>query len=336
MQDKAKSSASRKILASLLMLAVAVGVAIGGLLYGPVAVDLYHGSQFTPSSAVASIEQDIALTETGRRIFRATQPVIESGSQFNAHCQSTERTAAILGCYYRDRIYIFDVQNDELTSAEPVTAAHELLHAAYARLSVFEKPQIDAMIKRAYAKVKDDPTIQSAMEYYSQAEPGAELDELHSILGTTIANLDSDLENYYARYFTNRSRIVTQNQTYTEVFERVNQQAEAIQARITAAETQIKRDVETYQTDLLQLNSDIASFNQRANSGEFSSQADFAVARSALQNRIQALNTRQTALNARIAAYNDDVAELNRLAVKAQQLNQSINGVAAPTGVNNG
>lgn len=120
------------------------------------------------------------------------------------------------------------------------------------------------------------------------------------------------------------------------MFDRVNTQAKALQSKLQTTSAQIKQDIETYQADLSQLNADIASFNERAGGGEFSSQADFAVARSALQRRISAINARQRSLNARISAYNNDVAELKNLAVKADQLNQSINGVAAPTGVNSG
>ena len=132
-----------------------------------------------------------------------------------------------MGCYYGDRIYLFDVENAELAGAKEVTAAHELLHAQYARLNIFERPRVDAMIKKAYQKVKNEPEIAKAMEYYREAEPDAELDELHSIIGTTIGELDSDLEQYYARYFTDRASIVAKNQAYTTVFTRVNARAEA-------------------------------------------------------------------------------------------------------------
>ena len=49
--------------------------------------------------------------------------------------------------------------------------------------------------KKAYQKVKNEPEIAKAMEYYREAEPGAELDELHSIIGTTIGDNRLDSEN---------------------------------------------------------------------------------------------------------------------------------------------
>ena len=314
MNGAAKPTARRSIVSKIIALLVVISIAAGGFLYGQTAFDTYRASAFTPSAAVAAVESSIKLTPAAQRTFRATQPAIEASDQFNAHCKSTERTAAILGCYYGDKIYLFDVENAELAGAKEVTAAHELLHAQYARLNIFERPKVDAMIKKAYQKVKNDPEIAKAMEYYREAEPGAELDELHSIIGTTIGELDSDLEQ----------------------FTRVNVRAEALQSKLQSAAKQIKQDVEAYQSDLSQINADINSFNERARSGEFSSQADFTVARSALQQRISAINARQGSLNSRIKAYNDDVATLKSLAVKADQLNQSINGVAAPAGVNSG
>ena len=257
---------------------------------------------------------------------------MQDSGQFNGSCHSVERTTAILGCYYRDRIYLYNVQNSELDGALDVTAAHELLHAAYARLSTFEQHKVDGLVRAAYQKVKNEPTLKRLMEYYKQAEPGAEINELHSILGTTIANLDSELERYYARYFTNRASIVTLNQRYTQVFSELDQQATSLKAKISAEESSLKTETDAYQNELNQLNSDIQSFNQRAVSGDFSSQ-EFYATRSALSGRVASLNSQQNQLNTRISAYNTMIAEYNKLAVRAQQLNQSMNGVSAPSEV---
>ena len=176
----------------------AIVVAAGGLAaaywFGPQLLDEFRAQQYTPSSQISAIEQRVTLTSAGKRIFHATSPEVQDSGQFNSSCHSVERTTAILGCYYRDRIYLYNVQNNELDGALDVTAAHELLHAAYARLNAFEQQRVDGLVRAAYQKVKDEPTLKRLMEYYKQAEPGAEVNELHSILGTTIANLDSELE----------------------------------------------------------------------------------------------------------------------------------------------
>ena len=313
------------------IVAVAGGLA-AAYWFGPQLLDEFRAQQYTPSSHIPAIEQRVTLTSAGRRIFYATSPEVQDSGQFNGSCHSVERTTAILGCYYRDRIYLYNVQNSELDGALDVTAAHELLHAAYARLSTFEQHKVDGLVRAAYQKVKNEPTLKRLMEYYKQAEPGAEINELHSILGTTIANLDSELERYYARYFTNRASIVTLNQRYTQVFSELDQQATSLRAKISAEESSLKTETDAYQNELNQLNSDIQSFNQRAVSGDFSSQ-EFYATRSALSGRVASLNNQQNQLNTRISAYNTMIAEYNKLAVRAQQLNQSMNGVSAPSEV---
>lgn len=322
-----------RILRGLVSLLVFVSIAAGAYFYGPVAVDAVRASSFHPGAGVTSVNSRINLTARGQQIFYATTPIIEDRDAFNSDCESVERTAAILGCYVRDRIYLYNIQGNELDGALEVTAAHEMLHAAYARLNIFEQARVNKMINAEYAKIKDEPDIKQEMQYYAQAEPGEELNELHSIIGTTIKDLPTDLEQYYARYFTSRETIVAMNTKYTTVFDEVNQQALVLQEKITSEAAAIKQASSQYNADLTQLNSDIESFNERATSGGFSSQAAFTIAHEALSARIQQMKDRQATLNQQIDTYNADVAEYNKLAVRAKQLNQSINGVEAPDSI---
>ena len=322
-----------RILRGLVSLLVFALVAAGAYFYGPIAVDAVRASSFHPNADITSVDSRIGLTARGQQIFYATAPVIEDRDAFNADCQSVERTAAILGCYVRDQVYLYNIQGSELDGALEVTAAHEMLHAAYARLNIFEQAHVNDMVNAEYAKIKDNPDIKQEMQYYAQAEPGEEVNELHSIIGTTIKDLPADLEQYYTRYFTNRAAIVAMNAKYTAVFDEVNQQASALQDKITTEAAAIKQASTQYNADLTQLNSDIESFNERATSGGFTSQYAFTVAHEALSARIQEMKDRQIALNQQIDAYNADVAEYNKLAVRAKQLNQSINGVEAPNSI---
>lgn len=329
-QGRQPSQRGVRTLVSLLTILV-LGVA--AYLYGGVAVDAVKAARFAPSAQLTVAERRIDFTARGQQIFYATAPAIQDKEQFNTSCQSTERTAAILGCYFKDRIYLYNIQNAELDGTLEVTAVHEMLHAAYHRLNYFERKEVDAMIEREYQVVKDQPEISQLMQYYQESEPGAELDELHSIIGTTIKDVSPELERYYARYFTNRANIVALNAKYTAVFSELSRQADELQKQIDAEAPALKEVMATYETDLTQLNLDIESFNVRARGGGFGSQSEFSVALAALQQRISAMNVRQDALNARITSYNDKVAQLNKIAVHVNTLNESINGVSAPTGV---
>ena len=308
---------------------------VSGLLvfYGPMLLDMVRASQFRPSAQIAATDARLSLTDRGTQIFYATSPTVEDKTQFNQSCQSTERTAAILGCYFKDRIYLYNIQNKELDGTLEVTAAHEMLHAAYHRLNMIERPRIDALLKAEYEKIKDDETLKQVMQYYSQAEPGAEIDELHSIIGTTVKSLPTELEQYYARYFTNRASVVALNESYNAVFGELSKKATELQGRIDQAKPAIEKDLTAYNTDLEQLNLDIQSFNQRAASGGFGSRAEFQSARIALVARVDALNARQADINTRVEALNADINQLNTIAIHVNQLNESINGASAPAGV---
>ena len=326
---RAKHSSKR----SLITLVVVLVAAAGLYLYGPTVADAARAAQFKPSASIAAVTNRIDLTPRAEQIFYATGPKVVSKSQFNDDCQSIDRTAAILGCYTGDQIYLYNINDPELDGALEVTAAHELLHAAYARLNIFEKANVDKMINAEYVKLKHNPALTEVMQYYTKAEPGQETNELHSMIGTTIKDLPPALEQYYAQYFTNRAAIVAMNAKYTAVFDKLNQQATALQAKITSEAATVKVQMASYNSDLDQLNSDIQSFNQRASSGDFRSQYSFNVARGALVARVQQLTDRQTELNSQINTYNTDVADYNKLAVRSKQLNESINGVEAPDGV---
>lgn len=294
---------------------------------------------YTPSGQVKQIADELKLTPRAQDIFYASHPVVADSSS-NFPCKSNEVNSVILGCHSTNAglfdqgtIYIVNVQNDTLDGVVQVTAAHEMLHAAYARLSVFDKPRVDAMVIAEYDKIKDDPTIKEAMAYYKIAEPGQDVNELHSIIGTTVATLDPDLEAYYKQYFVDRAVIVGYYQNYFQALHKNDAQIKVLEAKLKTESESLELDVTRYQTDLQQLNTDIESFNERASSGGFVSRSSFETARAALTVRIDALNTQASSLNARVKAYNEDVQILNSLSAQTQELYSSLKGVEAPTSV---
>ncbi len=303
-----------------------------GILYGHRVTDHIKAQSSQPSAQVVAAADRLALTDRGHDIFYATQPAVEDKKQFNSSCNSQERTAAIIGCYYKDTIHLFDVKNAKLDGTLEVTAAHEMLHAAYQRLNWFERRKVDAMVMAQYAKLKDDEDLKEIMKYYSQAEPGAEINELHSIIGTTVVALDPGLEQYYGQYFTNRPAVVTLNAAYNKVFGDLKEQAAGLEARITSDGPALHTDLDAYEAERQQLELDIESFNQQAYSGSFTPRTLDAT-RSALLARVDALDVRRVSVNDRVAAYNADVATLNALSVQVSDLYKSINGAEAAQGV---
>ena len=324
---------SHRFIRAAVSIILILGVAFGVILYGQRAVDMVQARLFTPTAQVKAVNERLELTPHGYNIFYASNPQVEDRTTFNTSCESTERTAAILGCYWKRTIHLFDVQNDELDGTLEVTAAHEMLHAAYERLNWFERERVDALLQAEYEQRKDDAALRQIMQYYAKAEPGEENNELHSIIGTTVVAVDPELEAYYGQYFANRANIVALNTKYNAVFSELNEQANKLEAVIEAEGPAIHAELASYEAERQQLQLDIQTFNARAQSGGFTTQSSFNVARTALTTRVNAMNTRQAAVNVRVAAYNESVEKLNSLAIRVDQLNQSINGASAAAGL---
>ncbi|MGB4762458.1 MAG: hypothetical protein WBP12_03850 [Candidatus Saccharimonas sp.] len=317
---------------------IVLTIASGLVLFNGAAITDYIAARTiaVPSTVVVSIADEIALTPRGRDILYSTQPIL-ADSASNFPCKSGESNSVILGCYGstgawfdKGQIYILDVKNDQLTGVVQVTAAHEMLHAAYQRLNFIEQSQVDQMVRAEYEKRKDDTVLKEQMEYYHLNEPGQDINELHSILATTVATLDPALEQYYTRYFTDRAHVVGLYQQYSQALHKNDETIKLLKVKLDTEAASLGVDTQRYEADLDQLNADIQSFNTRANSGEFSSRSSFELARAALLNRTASLNARSTALNTRVVAYNDLVKQINALSAQTEELYSSLKGVEAP------
>ena len=333
---KPKRKLFGKLVTTLIVSAIAVVVALN---FTPISDYFLARTIAAPDQKVASIADDIALTSGGRDIFYASQPLLAASAK-NFPCKSGEISSVILGCYAssavwfdKGQIYILNVKNSALEGVVQVTAAHEMLHAAYHRLSVFERSHIDELVSNQYAKLRDDPVLKEQMAYYQANEPGQDVNELHSILGTTVPKLDPELEQYYARYFTDRAKVVALYTQYSSALHQNDQKIKGLKTKLDSEAAALGTDTERYEADLAQLNADIQSFNDRATGGGFSSQSAFTAARSALLARVAALNIRSDSLNTRVAAYNEDVKTINSLSAQTDELYSSLKGVAVPGAV---
>ena len=106
--------------------------------------------QYKPSVEIVAIADRVKMSDVGRKMFYVSNPQIKSANEFNEDCRRVEKGNAILGCYNpssRD-IYIYNVTNSELDGVKEVTAAHEMLHAAWERLGASEKSHLSELWSR--------------------------------------------------------------------------------------------------------------------------------------------------------------------------------------------
>lgn len=311
------------IIAALFFSAAALAIVNRQAIIDHISYWTYH-----PTSEIASFAQQSSMNDEGKFLFYASHPELEDATAFNKSCPSYSRTMAILGCYDGQTIYIYNVANPELDGIRQETAAYEMLHAAYKRLSSADRANLDKLIEAQYAKDATSDT-DASVAYFAKYEPGQRDDELFSVIATQFSSISPQLEAYYSRYFTNRQALVSLYQKYSSVFTNLQNQSTTLYNQLTALSQKINSDTAAYNASSQQLNADIATFNQQAQSGTLS-QSSYNSQRASLEARISDLQAQRDSINAEIETYNSKLQQYNSLAVRYNQLNQSMNSNLAP------
>lgn len=317
--------------AALIVILISIGATLLLLVNRQMIIDHVSVWQYQPTSEITSFADRTAMSDHGKFLFFASRPSLEGTQAFNDKCSRTEKSTAILGCYDGTGvIYIYNVPNQKLDGIREVTSAHEMLHAAYNRLSDRERTKVDALVETEYAKLSNDAVFSARMAFYARTEPGERDNELHSIIGTEVASVSPELEQYYQQYFVNRSKVVALHTQYASVFASLQARGEELSAQLTALATSIETDTATYNQEVNQLNQDIASFNARASGGGFSSQSQFNSERAQLTSRASALESMRATINRQRDSYEVLRTELTSIASESEALNKSIDSSLAP------
>lgn len=288
--------------------------------------------QYTPSASVASITNRANFTDEGKFYFYASRPEVESTKKFNTECQRKEEHSAILGCYVGTRIYIFDVKNEQLDGIEEVTAAHEMLHAAWDRLSGDERSKLTPLLEAAYQKVAD-AELKERMDYYARAQPGERVNELHSIIGTEFSNIGGELESHFGQYFADRSKIVTFHDKYITIFNMLEAKSAALLNEIKSLERSINTRVKEYTANkqaIEQENQDLKTAYARLDRSNASEVNAYNVRVNSLNARASDLRAEYDSIIRLTAQYNAKVTEYNKVVTSQQNLQKSLDSKLAP------
>lgn len=285
--------------------------------------------QFEPSAAVIAHEQRLQLTEHGSFLYRASRPVVSSTEEFATECpqQEDESAYGILGCYFPSTglIYLFDVTDERLDGTEEVTAAHEMLHAAWDRMSGEEHAELSALLEVEFVRLSTDPAFVERMEFYARTEPGQRANELHSIIGTEAGGISAALEEHYARYFVDRTIVTALHETSNAVFVQLQARGKELVAAMEALRVSVDSDYASYTAGYATLNADIESFNERVDNGTYTSQSRFDRERNALMARRTTLDALYVSITARSAQYETLRLELETVNATSAELQQGLN-----------
>jgi hypothetical protein len=209
-----------------------------------------------------------------------------------------------------------------------VVAAHEMLHAAWDRLTTAEQRQLVPLLEAEASKLSGNAAFQARLDYYAKNEPGERDNELHSIIGTEIASISPELETHYAKWFRDRQTLVALQAKTTAVFTDLENRSTALSTALGALRSTIDAEYAAYTSGYGVLNMDIRRFNART---DFTSNRQIDIGRRELNARRVELDAQYADVLTKTNDYKADLAALNALSDQTAGLNSALNqGTSAP------
>jgi hypothetical protein len=266
---------------------------------------------------IRQLADSTGMSEAGRLIFFASTPELDTAEAFNVHCPVDEQI--VLGCYSNREIYLFRVTDERLAGTNEVTAAHEMLHAAYHRLPQGERERIGALITAYVATLPQDHPLFAILETYDADDHA---DELHARLGTEFAELTPELEAHYARYFDDRALVVAHYETANAALNANSARIAQLTAQLDALGADIDTRRRTWDAESLALDADIQRYNAAGWTPTSDREYD------ELNARSDAREAQRVAISRDIDRYNALVEELNRLSADSALLYDHLDSMA--------
>lgn len=283
--------------------------------------DWWRLRDYTPPEAIVQLADETTMTEKAQHIFYVYHPELQSSEPFNTSCRRGNEFTIVLGCYVSSQgIYIFDVNDNRLDGIEEVTAAHEMLHAAYERLSDKDRIDIDKMTAATFAKLNNKRLIDT-LSLYEENDSKAVPSELYTILGTEVRNLPSELERHYAAYFGDRIKVVSLAEAYEKAFTDREEQIRDIEKEMTILKTQVKFMNETLAIEHTRLEEEYQRLESQRTSTD---PMTFRSIATAYNNRVNAYNRQVTEVNELIEKYNAHFEVYESLVLEHQELFKAI------------
>jgi hypothetical protein len=288
-------------------------------------LDWWKLHSYQPPAQVVQIATSDSMTNYARKVWYVNHPEFDAKPEFRIACPNNggEQTI-VLGCYHgsQDGIFVLNVDDPRLKGVIEVTSAHEMLHAAYDRLSSSEKKTLDTELNAFYKKGLTDERIRATIAAYRQSEPKDLVNEMHSIFGTEVAQLPKPLESYYKRYFSDRQQLVAYGSQYQAEFTSRQQVVARDDTQLSALKKQIDSQEASLKTKQTGINAQHDRLLQLRNSGDFNSYNSGVPAYNAA---IDVYNQQVAAIRALITQYNQLVAQRNAIALEQDELVNALN-----------
>ncbi|HSW79927.1 MAG TPA: hypothetical protein VLG47_04065 [Candidatus Saccharimonadales bacterium] len=318
-----------KLLAISCMSAAIVAVTVFAFGGNNFLYDWWQLHNYSPPSSIATLVSDTTMTPYAKKMFYLNHPELDGSEEFNKQCPAGGEKTIVLGCYHSKQagIFLYHVNDKELYGVEQVTAAHEMLHAAYDRLGKGDKDEVDAMLQKYYDNDLHDPKVQAEIADYKISEPNDVVNEMHSIFATEITDLPGPLDAYYQRYFTDRSKVTGFANNYRSAFTKREAVIKNYDTQLKSLKSTINSDESELQTDLSQIHDRQAQLDAERASGD---NVAYNSGVPGYNDLVSRYNSLVDDLRSQIARYNVIVAKRNAIALQENQLARELNSNAQP------
>lgn len=314
---------------TLIGVILAVGFAYLGLTHAYALADWLKLRDYTAPAPVAALAQQTTMTDKSRHLFYINHPGIEEKTTFRSNCDKFGEETIVLGCYKGGQrgIHVLAVDDARLQGVEQVTAAHEMLHAAYDRLSKKDKARVDGLLQNFATTQLKDERIKKVLKGYETTEPGQQLNEMHSIFGTEVANLPSDLEDYYRQYFTNRKAVAAFAAQYQAAFTTRQDAINEYDGQLRTLGATIKNNTASLKAQETELTARANQLQQYRSSGNINA---YNAGVPGYNDQVEAYNQLLERTKDQISQYNAIVTARNKIAVETTELQQAIDSSSLP------
>lgn len=326
-KEKSKSDKAADIILDIIIVGVLFGCAWTMFLEHPI-MDSINAAKYVPNDGLVEPIKNLKLTERGDRVLRAAMPELQSADDFNQNCPKEADSPSNLGCYapIEDRIYIYEIDREELQGIRESVLLHETLHAVYRRLNFIDRAALDEEIKKF-----DEANPELFKKYLESYSEDSRMSELHSIIGQRVYSKDMPeaLRKHYEGYIEDIDQAVSYYHKYRDYLESIQSQIQEYSKTIKEMREVLQGKRDTYGAHRDAINADVKLHNQRVhNNTYYTSNAQINAAADKLNARLAELEKERLALNAYVAELNTKIDAMNSLIERNKDLNAVMNSSA--------
>jgi hypothetical protein len=249
------------------------------------------------SSEIKEAGRDAGLNMHGQAVFLSNNPEFVDADTLASNCPHDDEIIEF-GCYLPSshKIYILQINDDQLKPTELTSVAHETLHAVWNDMSYDDRTAIGGELTMLYDSKTSDALTNDAKPYQKE-DATVFVNELHSLAGSEVdlSEMPNSLREHFSKYFSDQDKTVQANIDF-------NQNIDSEIANIKSQRDQL--DTESKNLDDFQaahLDSIKAYMQQNLYYGDIAT----------YNKNVDAYNHNREIYNDMVATYNTNVSSYN-------------------------